>query len=203
MKHNDMNEEKLKIPYPVIVEGKYDRQKLMSVIDAMIITTEGFGIFRDRERAALVRALAERSPIIVLTDPDGAGKVIRSHLSGLIPPDRLIRLYVPRISGKEKRKNTPSAEGVLGVEGMECELLRELFSPYRNDETLTQAAQNPLSKTDFFIDGLSGGNDSSAKRDELATRVGLPCGMSSNALLAALKLIVSYDEYLKLVKRDI
>lgn len=197
-----MNCEKLKIPYPVIVEGKYDRQKLMSVIDAMIITTEGFGIFRDRERAALVRALAKRSPIIVLTDPDGAGKVIRSHLSGLIPPERLIRLYIPRISGKEKRKAVPSAEGVLGVEGMECELLRELFLPYCNGDALTRAAENPLSKTDLFIDGLAGGPDSSAKRDALAERVGLPCGMSANALLAALKLIISYDEYLMLVKRE-
>lgn len=197
-----MNCEKLKIPYPVIVEGKYDRQKLMSVIDAMIITTEGFGIFRDRERAALVRALAKRSPIIVLTDPDGAGKVIRSHLSGLIPPERLIRLYIPRISGKEKRKSAPSAEGVLGVEGMECELLRELFLPYCNGDALARAAENPLSKTDLFIDGLAGGPDSSAKRDALAERVGLPCGMSANALMAALKLIISYDEYLMLVKRE-
>lgn len=197
-----MNCEKLKIPYPVIVEGKYDRQKLMSVIDAMIITTEGFGIFRDRERAALVSALAKRSPIIVLTDPDGAGKVIRSHLSGLIPPERLIRLYIPRISGKEKRKSAPSAEGVLGVEGMECELLRELFLPYCNGDALARAAENPLSKTDLFIDGLAGGPDSSAKRDALAERVGLPCGMSANALMAALKLIISYDEYLMLVKRE-
>lgn len=195
--------EKLKIPYPVIVEGKYDRQKLMSVIDAMIITTEGFGIFRDRERAALVRALAARSPIIVLTDPDGAGKLIRSHISGLVPQGRLIKLYVPRINGKEKRKATPSAEGVLGVEGMECALLRELFLPYCNGEALARAENNPLSKTDFYIDGLSGGKDSTARRDELAARVGLPAGMSANALLSALKLIISYDEYLALVQRDI
>ena len=87
-----MNEEKLVIPYPVIVEGKYDRQKLASVIDAQMITTDGFGVFKNREKAALIRALAEKTPIIVLTDPDGAGKLIRSHLSGIIPPERLIRL---------------------------------------------------------------------------------------------------------------
>ena len=110
-----MNDEKLRIPYPVIVEGKYDRQKLASVIDADIITTDGFGVFKNREKAALIRALAKRSPMIVLTDPDGAGKVIRSHISGIIPPDRLIRLYIPRIAGKEKRKSAPSAEGVLAV----------------------------------------------------------------------------------------
>ena len=135
-----MNEEKLVIPYPVIVEGKYDRQKLASVIDTRIITTDGFGVFKNREKAALIRALAKKTPIIVLTDPDGAGKLIRSHLSGIIPPERLIRLYVPRIEGKEKRKAAPSAEGVLGVEGMECSLLRELFLPFCDGAAISRAA---------------------------------------------------------------
>ncbi len=197
-----MEKEKLKIPYPVIVEGKYDRQKLASVIDANIITTEGFGVFKNNEKAALIRALAKRSPIIVLTDPDGAGKVIRSHLSGLIPSDRMIKLYIPRIVGKEKRKAAPSAEGVLGVEGMDTSVLYEIFLPFENDKTLRRAAKNPLSKTDFLIDGLSGSDNSSARRDDLARVVGLPEGMSANALLAALKIMLSYDEYLALVKRD-
>ncbi len=199
-----MNEEnkKLKIPYPVIVEGKYDRQKLAAVIEAQIITTEGFGIFKSREKAALIRALAQKTPVIVLTDPDGAGKLIRSHLSGLIPPDRLIKLYIPRICGKEKRKSAPSAEGVLGVEGMETSLLRELFAPFCSADTLTRAAENPLSKTDFLLDGLSGGSNSSARRDEIAKKAGLPSGMSANSLLAALKIMLSYDEYLSLVGRD-
>lgn len=199
-----MNEEnkKLKIPYPVIVEGKYDRQKLAAVIEAQIITTEGFGIFKSREKAALIRALAQKTPVIVLTDPDGAGKLIRSHLSGLIPPYRLIKLYIPRICGKEKRKSAPSAEGVLGVEGMETSLLRELFAPFCSADTLTRAAENPLSKTDFLLDGLSGGSNSSARRDEIAKKAGLPSGMSANSLLAALKIMLSYDEYLSLVGRD-
>ena len=198
-----MNEEneKLKIPYPVIVEGKYDRQKLAAVIEAQIITTEGFGIFKSREKAALIRALAQKTPVIVLTDPDGAGKLIRSHLSGLIPPDRLIKLYIPRICGKEKRKSAPSAEGVLGVEGMETSLLRELFAPFCNADALTRAAENPLSKTDFLLDGLSGGSNSSARRDEISKKAGLPSGMSANSLLAALKIMLSYDEYLALVGR--
>ena len=198
-----MNEEneKLKIPYPVIVEGKYDRQKLAAVIEAQIITTEGFGIFKSREKAALIRALAQKTPVIVLTDPDGAGKLIRSHLSGLIPPDRLIKLYIPRICGKEKRKSAPSAEGVLGVEGMETSLLRELFAPFCSAYALTRAAENPLSKTDFLLDGLSGGSNSSARRDEISKKAGLPSGMSANSLLAALKIMLSYDEYLSLVGR--
>ena len=198
-----MNEEneKLKIPYPVIVEGKYDRQKLAAVIEAQIITTEGFGIFKSREKAALIRALAQKTPVIVLTDPDGAGKLIRSHLSGLIPPDRLIKLYIPRICGKEKRKSAPSAEGVLGVEGMETSLLRELFAPFCSAAALTRAAENPLSKTDFLLDGLSGGSNSSARRDEISKKAGLPSGMSANSLLAALKIMLSYDDYLALVGR--
>jgi len=195
-----MNDEKLVIPYPVIVEGKYDRQKLASVIDAQIITTDGFGVFKNREKAALIRALAKKTPVIVLTDPDGAGKVIRSHIAGLIPPERLIRLYIPRIEGKEKRKAAPSAEGVLGVEGMDVLLLRELFLPFR--DAVARAAVNPLSKTDFMLDGLSGGSNSSARRDEIAKKVGLPAGMSANALLAALRIMISYDEYLALTERE-
>ncbi len=197
-----MNEKKLCIPYPVIVEGKYDRQKLTSVIDADIITTDGFGVFKNREKAALIRALAQKTPLIVLTDPDGAGKVIRSHISGLVPPDRLIRLYIPRIEGKEKRKAAPSAEGILGVEGMECDLLRELFMPFCDGAAIRRSAENPLSKTDLMTDGLSGGRDSSARRDEIAKKAGLPPGMSANALLAALRIMMSYDEYLALVGRN-
>ena len=197
-----MNDEKLVIPYPVIVEGKYDRQKLASVIDAQIITTDGFGVFKNREKAALIRALAKKTPVIVLTDPDGAGKVIRSHIAGLIPPERMIRLYIPRIEGKEKRKTLPSAEGVLGVEGMDVLLLRELFLPFRNGDAAARAAVNPLSKTDFMLDGLSGGSNSSARRDEIAKKVGLPAGMSANALLAALRIMISYDEYLALTERE-
>lgn len=197
-----MNDEKLVIPYPVIVEGKYDRQKLASVIDAQIITTDGFGVFKNREKAALIRALAKKTPVIVLTDPDGAGKVIRSHIAGLIPPERMIRLYIPRIEGKEKRKTLPSAEGVLGVEGMDVLLLHELFLPFRNGDAVARAAVNPLSKTDFMLDGLSGGSNSSARRDEIAKKVGLPAGMSANALLAALRIMISYDEYLALTERE-
>ena len=192
--------EKLKIACPVIVEGKYDRLRLLAVMDAHIITTDGFGLFKKNEKAALIRALAKSSPIIVLTDSDGAGKLIRSHISGLVPPDRLIQLYTPRIFGKEKRKAQPGAEGVLGVEGMENQLIYDLFAPYAGDEPPT-LADNPLSKTDFYVDGLSGGPDSAARRDALAAVFGLPPGMTANALLAALRIICSYEQYLEAVKR--
>ena len=193
--------DRLKIAFPVIVEGKYDRLRLDSVIEAQVLTTDGFGLFRKNEKAALIRALAAKSKIIVLTDSDGAGKVIRSHISSLVPKDRLIQLYIPKIVGKEKRKAAPSAEGTLGVEGMERELLRELFAPYVDANAVAALEANPLSKTDFYIDGLSGGEGSAERRDALAAKLGLPDGMTANALLAALRVICSYEEYLELVGR--
>ena len=192
---------KLSIPYPIIVEGKYDRLRLLEVCSASIITTDGFGIFKKQEKLSLFRQLSRRTPLIILTDSDGAGKVIRSHLSSAVSPDRLIQLYIPQIKGKEKRKDAPSAEGTLGVEGMERTLLRELLAPFEDAEAQKRIDGNPLSKLDLFEDGLSGGADSSARRDELATRLGLPKGMSANALLAALKILLSYEEYLDLVGR--
>ena len=194
--------EKLSIPYPIIVEGKYDRLRLLSVCDATILTTDGFGIFKKQEKLTLLRKLSEKTPLIVLTDSDGAGKVIRSHLTSGVPADRLIQLYIPQIAGKEKRKVQPSAEGTLGVEGMERELLWNLLLPYENDATLRRGEENPLSKVDFYTDGLSGGTDSASARDRLCEKLGLPCGMSANALLAALKLLISYEEYCRLVGRD-
>ena len=194
-------EERLKIPYPVIVEGRYDKLRLESVMEGQILTTDGFGVFNKKEKTMLFRALAKSTPVIILTDSDGAGKLIRSHLSGMIPPERLIHLYVPRIAGKEKRKEKPSAEGTLGVEGMEDALLRDLFLPYAKSDPLARAKENPLSKVDFFEDGLTGGPDSTKRRDELAAKVGLPSGMNANALLEALRLLLRYEEYLELVGR--
>lgn len=193
--------QKLKIPYPIIVEGKYDRLKLISVCDANILTTDGFGIFKKQEKLSLIRQLASRTPIIVLTDSDGAGKLIRSHITSAIPKDRLIQLYIPRIEGKEKRKDAPSAEGTLGVEGMERELLFELLSPFEDTERVLAAEKNPLCKADLYEDGLSGRPDSVSRRNELAKKLGLPPDMTANALLAALKILISYEEYLELVDR--
>ncbi len=194
--------ERLVIPYPVIVEGKYDKIKLSSLIEGQIISTQGFGVFKNRELAQLLRRLAEKSMIIVLTDSDGGGKVIRSHISGLIPKDRLIQLYIPQIKGKERRKQTPGAQGLLGVEGMDAQLLRELLAPYAQGDAAQRYLENPLCKTDFFVDGLSGGADSKARRAEIARRCSLPEDMTANALLDALRMLMSYDEYLALVGRE-
>ena len=199
--------EKLKIPYPIIVEGKYDRMKLLAICEGLIIKTDGFGVFRAQEKSALIRALAKQGPIIVLTDSDGGGKVIRSHISSLVPREKLIQLYVPRISGKEKRKSEPSREGVLGVEGLENSLLYELLLPFSDGasgeatQKLARIAENPLSKVDFFLDGLTGGENSAQKRDELAEKFGLPPSMSAKALLEALRVVATYEEYLAAVGR--
>ena len=195
--------ERLKIPYPVIVEGAYDKLRLEAVIEAQILTTDGFAIFRQTERTRLFRRLAEKTPLIVLTDSDGAGKLIRSHLTSTIPKDRLIHLYVPRVVGKERRKKEPSAEGVLGVEGMENELLYRVLRPYADPDAVAERLrENPISKTDFYLDGLTGGEGSAARRDALAERLGLPAGMTPNALLAAVRLLCSFEEYCCLVGRE-
>lgn len=199
---------KLKIPYPIIVEGKYDKMKISSVCDGLIIKTDGFGVFKKSETAALVRTLAKNSPLIVLTDSDGGGRIIRSHISALVPKDKLIQLYIPRIEGKEKRKAEPSREGTLGVEGMSDEIIYDLLLPFSDGseraeagERLKRISENPLSKVDFFMDGLTGGKDSSLKRDEIASRFGLPPQMSAGALLEALRVIATYEEYLEAVGR--
>ena len=197
-----MENEKLRVAYPIIVEGKYDKIRLSNIVEGTILTTDGFGIFKQAEKKALLRRLADRSPLILLTDSDGGGKIIRSHLTGMVPKDRVIHLYIPQIKGREKRKTADSAAGFLGVEGMSDSLLRNLLLPYVNpDDTTHKKAENPLSKTDFYIDGLTGGENSSQRRDELAARVGLPTGMTANALLEALRWLLSYDEYLELVGR--
>lgn len=201
--------EKLKIAYPIIVEGKYDKLKLQAVCEGLIIKTDGFGVFKASEKAALIRALANKSRIIVLTDSDGGGRVIRSHISSLVPKEKLIQLYIPRIEGKEKRKSEPSKEGTLGVEGMERELLYDLLKPFSDtsgngeaQKNIEQIAKNPLSKVDFYIDGLTGAENSAQKRDELAERFALPPKMTPNALLEALKVVTTYEEYLQAVGRE-
>ena len=188
-----MEVEKLQISYPGIVEGKYDRLRLLSVIDANIYTTEGFGIFKKKEKLALFRALAAATPVIVLTDPDGAGTQIRSFLTGVIPKERLIPLYVPQIKGKEPRKKEPSAAGFLGVEGQERERLYRLFLPFANGER--PAPAQPITKADLYEDGLTGAANSAARRAALARQFDLPEDMTPNALLSALNIITDLPGY--------
>ena len=130
--------------------------------------------------------------MILLCDSDGAGKVIRGYLKGILPPERVYDLYIPKIAGKEKRKRVGSKEGTLGVEGMDADLLRALFAPYATDALPSRA---PITKADFYAYGLSGGANAAALRDALAAQFDLPSGMTANALIAALALLCSREEF--------
>ncbi len=199
--------EKLKIKYPIIVEGKYDKIKISSVADAFVLTTEGFGVFRREEKLAVIKKLAEKSPIIILTDSDGAGKLIRSHICSAIPRDRLIQLYVPQVKGRERRKHSDSAEGYLGVEGMDADVIRNLLLPFA-DACVNACTQNPeavfkgreITKADFYEDGLTGKDNSADMRDRLCVLFGLPAKMTSSALLQALRVLCTFEEYKSAVR---
>lgn len=196
-----VNKERIYFPIPIIVEGKYDKYKLASIFSGCIITTDGFGIFKKNEKLALIRALGKNG-IVVLTDSDGAGKVIRSYLSSALPRDKIYHLYTPRIEGKEKRKSAPSAEGVLGVEGMKTELLRELLERFAaangfSDKPVKRG--EPIIKADFYAAGLTGGENSARLRDLLAQRLGMPSGMTPNALLSAMNILMDRDGFFKLL----
>jgi ribonuclease M5 len=186
--------EKLVIREVVIVEGRYDKITLSQVIDAHIIPTEGFAIFHNKEKQALLRRLGEQHGLIVLTDSDGGGGQIRTLLANLLPKDKIKHLYTPAIKGKEKRKPTASKAGLLGVEGMDSELLYNLFLPFAQDAP-TAARGREVTKVDFYTHGLSGGAGAQEKRERLAKHLGLP-PLTANALLAAINLLYDYDGYL-------
>lgn len=193
--------EKLIIEYPIIVEGKYDKIKLSSILDANIITTEGFGIFSKSEKLSLIRKLAEHAGIIVMTDSDGAGTQIRGHISSAVPKEKLIHLYIPRVDGKEKRKKTPSKAGTVGVEGIDADTLRAIFAPFSSNSGVKKRESGEMvSKADFFEDGLTGINGAAEKRNKLAKSLDLPPDMTPNALLAAINIIMDRSEYKKAVK---
>ena len=191
--------EKLRIDLPIIVEGKYDKIKVSSISDAPIIQTDGFGVFKSSERLALIKQLAKKSKIIVLTDSDGAGKLIRSHITSAIPKDRLIQLYIPQIEGKERRKAQASAEGYLGVEGVDADIIRRLLAPFAADRG-DEMEREPIEKLDLYEAGLTGASDSAARRDALAEKLGLPRKMTPNAFLSALNVLMDKQEFSDVVK---
>ena len=194
--------ERIKISLPILVEGKYDKNTLLSIFDTTVVTLGGFGVFNSKEKQALIRRIAS-SGIIVLTDSDGAGKVIRSFLNGIIPKEKIFNLYIPKIQGKEKRKTSPSKEGFLGVEGMGREELVRVLSPFivgDDSNAITRKKDTELiTKVDFYMDKLTGAENSAFRRDELARHFGLPDGMSANALLEALNIITDREEYRRVI----
>lgn len=185
--------EKLHISRVIVLEGKYDKIKLSSVTDAMMITTEGFGIFKDSEKRALLIRLAKERGLIVLSDSDSAGRLIRSHLRAFIPADRMINLYVPCIKGKERRKTEHSKEGLLGVEGIDADYLRSLLAPYADGNPPPE--HEKIDKTDLFRDGFSGGESSSQKREALLEALELPRALSTKALIEAVNLLGGRELY--------
>ena len=190
----------VKIKEAILVEGRYDRNTLAQIVDAPILETAGFGIFRDKEQMRLLRRVAEKRGLIVFTDPDGAGFVIRNHVRSAIPGQYLKHAYVPDIMGKERRKRTGGKEGKLGVEGMKPEIildaLRRAGATIEGEEG---ASSKGITKQNLMELGLSGGPDSSAKRRDLMKKLGFPEHLSANALLQALNLLYTPEELEKLV----
>lgn len=191
----------VKITQAIVVEGKYDKNTLSQIVDAPIIQTDGFHIMKDKEQLELLRAVAKKRGLIVFTDSDGAGFVIRNYLKGAIPSQYLLHAYIPDIPGKERRKSAPGKEGKLGVEGMTPDIILEaLRRAGATVEGETQCANaDPITKLDMFFMGLSGNPDSKAKRLALQKMLQLPEHMSSNALLQALNLLYTKEEICRLV----
>lgn len=190
--------EKLKIKEVVVVEGRYDKIKLSSILDAVILVTDGFGIFKDKDKQALIRSLADKTGILTCTDSDGAGLVIRGFLSGLVPPEKIRHILIPPIPGRERRKSAPSKEGTLGVEGMDADLLRELFRPFalsadgEDSPRPTDGAPDsfsPITRADLYADGLMGGPDAASGRLRLMEELNLPRNLSVTALVDAVNLL--------------
>lgn len=193
----------IRIRQAVIVEGKYDQIRLSSLVDTVILTTEGFGVFKDKEKQKLLRRLARERGLVVLTDSDSAGFLIRSFLNGIVEPQYITNVYIPDVFGKEKRKAAPSKEGKLGVEGMRTEQLLEAF---RKAGVTAETGDAPherreVTKTDLYEDGLSGGQDSARKRRRLLRALDFPERMSANAMLKLINTCMTYAEYKAAVER--
>lgn len=184
-----------KIKEVIVVEGRYDKNTLSQIVDATVVTVGGFSVFNDKEKLAFLRRLANERGLIVLTDSDGAGFVIRNHLKGALPKDKVKQAYIPDVMGKERRKRHAGKEGKLGVEGMKPEVLLEALrkadATFLDEETDAPVQKEPLTKADLFELGLTGGADSSEKRQALLKKLGLPSRLTANGLLEALNLL--YD----------
>ena len=186
----------IKLKEAVIVEGKYDKINIENFIDAYIVVVDGFRIFKDKEKTALLRRLAKESGLIVMTDSDSAGMLIRSHLKSVIGEGNIIQVYLPQIKGKEKRKSQKSAEGLLGVEGLSEEVIvNALKNAGVFGERVDKRSKGAINKALFAELGLSGAADSKAKRQMLLKGLRLPLNMTANALIDYLGRIYSEEEF--------
>lgn len=191
----------IKIKEAIIVEGRYDKAALGNIFDTIIIETRGFGIFNDAERRNFIKRIAENRGIIVLTDSDGAGFVIRRLFKGSVRAEQIKNAYIPDIYGKERRKNTASKEGKLGVEGMSREVLTEVVlragATVLDGADQAETSRRELTKADLYADGISGRSDSAKLRSLVLRQLHLPERLTSNALLDALNTFVTPDDYNK------
>ena len=193
----------VKIRQAIVVEGRYDKNTLAQIVDAPILETSGFGIMNDKSQLLLLRRVAESRGLIVFTDSDGAGFVIRNYLKSAIDPQYLLHAYIPDVYGKEKRKQTPGKEGKLGVEGMPPDVildcLRRAGASFEDEEEKT--ASQPITKQDLMDLGLSGGQNSSMLRKKLLNKLDFPEHMSSNAMLQALNLLYTLPQLRQLMNQ--
>lgn len=187
----------IKLKQAIVVEGRYDKNTLSQLIDAPIFETNGFGVMKNKALLDFLRSVAEKRGLIILTDSDGAGFVIRNYLKGALPKDKVLHAYIPDICGKERRKEHPGKEGKLGVEGMRPEVLLETLKNAGAEAEKTNVPGRPITKTDLFLAGLSGGKESAKKRKMLQTELRLPEHLGSNAFLDAVNLMMSREEFLE------
>lgn len=191
----------IKLNMPIIVEGKYDKITLENLVDTLIISTNGFRIFKNKEMCNLIRSFAQTSGIIIMTDSDSAGQVIRNYIKNIAAGGKIINLYVPQLKGKEKRKATPSKEGYLGVEGLSTEVLLETFSKYGITGVENSVKGKKITKTDFYTLGLSGGENSAANRQKLIAHLNLPQNLSSSALLDVVNTLYGYSDFVAIAEK--
>jgi len=178
---------------PVIVEGKYDKNKLDSIVDGVIIKTDGFGVFKDDEKRRLIQRYAEETGVIILTDSDSAGRLIRNHIKSITSCDNIINIYTPKVKGKERRKKESSKEGLLGVEGFSSDDLYSLLSPY--SDSFSEVEMMPITRADLYADGLLGGEGSGSKRKALLTYLGLPDDLNVTDIINASGRLFSAEQY--------
>lgn len=190
-------EEKIKLTEAVIVEGKYDKIKLSNILDAFIIETNGFAIFKDKSKLSFIKKLAKERGIIILTDSDHAGFMIRNYISSGVPKEQIKNVYIPDIFGKEKRKNTPSKEGKLGVEGMTKEVILASLEKAGVSST-SSVCDNPITTVDFYDLGLTGGANSKAKRKAVCKALELPEFLSISSLISCINNFMTKEEFFDL-----
>ena len=193
----------LKVREAIIVEGIYDKIKLDQIIDAHIITTNGFSIFKDKDTVELIKRIAEKTGIVILTDSDRAGFLIRNYIKQWVPGEYIKHAYIPEIKGKEKRKTMPGKEGILGVEGIKPEIIIEALKKAGclvEERDQVNPSHKKITKTDLYDDGLIGKKNSKVLRKKLTDKLNLPSRISTNALLQVLNTLYNYEEYKKLIK---